>query len=70
LSNWPWADPELRSSERDPQAYLLERLRLIASRGYAGALLWSATADAGDPRNAWNENTRRQLAGFARQAAR
>lgn len=70
LSNWPWADPELGVSERDRETYLAKRLTLIAERGYDGALLWSAKADERDPRNAWNDNTRRQVASFCAQQSR
>lgn len=59
----PWRDPEVRTSEKDPERYLEARLRLAHERGYAGALLWSVTAQ--DHHSDFGPGQRAQVRRFA-----
>jgi hypothetical protein len=60
--NARWLDRELASTEADASRYLEARLELIRTRGYPGALLWSAHSS--DTRKAFGEEERRQAERF------
>ncbi len=54
-----WVDPELRSTESDPNRYLAARIALAKERGYTGALLWSCRAQ--DPHTSWDARVKAQV---------
>ena len=59
-----WLDggPMSWAVEADPHRYLEQRLELVASRGYAGAWLWSAHGT--DAASAWGPSQRAQVRRF------
>lgn len=59
-----WLDggPTRWAIEADPHRYLEQRLELVASRGYAGAWLWSAHGT--DAASAWGPSQRAQVRRF------
>ncbi len=67
--NARFGDPELHGSERDPERYLEERLRLVHElRGYPTSLLWSARST--DSRKRWGESQRAQFRRYATRLER
>lgn len=62
-----WADPELWSTESDPERYLEARIALAQERGYAGALIWGCRSE--DPHSRWDARVRAQLRRAARNTS-
>lgn len=54
-----WADPELWTTESEPERYLEARLALASERGYLGALVWACRSD--DVHSRWDACVKAQL---------